>query len=637
MNTVRSLFCSFLNATPRPVFPLSVAPVSLNMKTRPVRTGSLRPVLLFALATIAVALGSSRLVAQANQSPPERLTYQGFLVDGNGVALGNSAPKNYDVIFRIYNDQSAGNLLWSEQQTLTVDKGYFSALLGEGASTGEPRPLLSTVFRGPTASERYVGITVKGIGSGGANVDILPRLRLLTSPYAFLAQNANKIVQDTGADLITSSGNAVTIGGPITASGLSVSGNINGANISAANLSGNGANVTGINANNITTGSIPNDRTSASSLNAANTLVVRDGSGGFSMGSLAANAVLAYANVSTHQQGAYLEWNKNPGEGAAYLLNQKGGGTGGIIFGEVSTANAITEGMRLTPSGNLGIGNQTPGLRLEVNGSVGIAGANFLEFGRGIAGKEGSAGKIGYGSFTAGSLDIVGAGTTGSNRKIKLWSEGGLDVGGPVVLGGYQTYALQAFSNAGQTFAVIDDSITVWNNVDKNKWFQMRRTSSLGVLISASGGGFNNHGNYTSAISWDGDGNWDFASDRKLKQDIVDAEPMLERALQVGVRRFRWKGSAPDSKLSLGVIAQELQPLFPDLVSTQENPETKETNLAVGYSDFGLIAVKALQEFKATHDAELAELKAQMAELIELNKQLRSRLDQVSAAVGNGQ
>ena len=41
---------------------------------------------------------------------------------------------------------------------MTVDKGYFSVLLGEGASTGEPRPVLSTLFKGPTASDRYVGI-----------------------------------------------------------------------------------------------------------------------------------------------------------------------------------------------------------------------------------------------------------------------------------------------------------------------------------------------------------------------------------------------------------------------------------------------------------------------------------------------
>src|SRR5256885_7416977 len=41
-----------------------------------------------------------------------------------------------------------------------------------------------------------------------------------------------------------------------------------------------------------------------------------------------------------------------------------------------------------------------------------------------ISGKEGNAGKIGYQTFTPDALDIVGAGTAGTNRKIKLWAEG---------------------------------------------------------------------------------------------------------------------------------------------------------------------------------------------------------------------
>ena len=75
-------------------------------------------------------LFSSLLVnAFADANPPERMTYQGFVVDANGTALGFAAPKNYDVVFRIWSDQSAteaGKRLWSEQQTVTIDKGYLA-------------------------------------------------------------------------------------------------------------------------------------------------------------------------------------------------------------------------------------------------------------------------------------------------------------------------------------------------------------------------------------------------------------------------------------------------------------------------------------------------------------------------------
>lgn len=131
-----------------------------------------------------VAVCCNPMYAIAVDTPPEYMTYQGFLVDGDGKVLATNAPTNFDVVFRIYDEQSGGTQLWSEQQTVTVDKGYFSVLLGE-AGGGD----LSPVFYGSDASSRFIGITVKGIGTGGADLNILPRLRLVTSPYAFLASH----------------------------------------------------------------------------------------------------------------------------------------------------------------------------------------------------------------------------------------------------------------------------------------------------------------------------------------------------------------------------------------------------------------------------------------------------------------
>lgn len=118
---------------------------------------------------------------------PERMTYQGVLVDANGVALGLDSPEVYDVVFSIYEEKSGGVPVWGEQQTVTVDKGYFSVLLGEGApAAGITNPPVSRAFVGESA-ERYIGITVKGIGQGGSDLDILPRLQLVSSPFAFRA------------------------------------------------------------------------------------------------------------------------------------------------------------------------------------------------------------------------------------------------------------------------------------------------------------------------------------------------------------------------------------------------------------------------------------------------------------------
>jgi hypothetical protein len=154
---------------------------------------------------------------------------------------------------------------------------------------------------------------------------------------------------------------------------------------------------------------------------------------------------------------------------------------------------------------------------------------------------------------------------------------------------------------------------------------------------SAHGG----NGSYRYA-SYDGDSNWDFNSDRKLKKDITDATPVLERALKVQVRTFRWKGGPTEGPKMIGVIAQELQPLFPDMVSETENPETREKNLSVGYGDFAVIAIKAIQEIKAQQDAEVkdlkaqvAALKAQMKEVLQAAAELRGQADKskVTASV----
>ena len=133
----------------------------------------------------------------ADANPPERMTYQGYLVDGNGVVLGKDVPANYDVVFRIYDAKSGGNKIWSEQQTVTVDKGYFSVLLGEGVKfSNEVYGNLSVAFDGTDASDRFIGITV--IGLGGVDTEIAPRLRLVTSPYAYTATQARRLTDGSG-------------------------------------------------------------------------------------------------------------------------------------------------------------------------------------------------------------------------------------------------------------------------------------------------------------------------------------------------------------------------------------------------------------------------------------------------------
>jgi hypothetical protein len=69
---------------------------------------------------------------------------------------------------------------------------------------------------------------------------------------------------------------------------------------------------------------------------------------------------------------------------------------------------------------------------VNISGNASITGRSMLEFGEGIFPKEINAGKIGYQSFTADALDIVGAGTNETNRKIVFWNEGGATFNGAI-------------------------------------------------------------------------------------------------------------------------------------------------------------------------------------------------------------
>ena len=159
----------------------------------------------------AVLGGLANAHAQAAGAPPERMGYQGYLVDADGVPLAPVNPQNYPIVFRIYDSAQGGDLKWSEQQVVTVDKGNFNVILGEGTPVpGEDdrRPNLSTVFTGSNASERYIEVTVS---IGGSNQVITPRLRLLPGPYAFLARHANKLAHPDGFDLVVYAGGQINL------------------------------------------------------------------------------------------------------------------------------------------------------------------------------------------------------------------------------------------------------------------------------------------------------------------------------------------------------------------------------------------------------------------------------------------
>jgi hypothetical protein len=132
-----------------------------------------------------------------------------------------------------------------------------------------------------------------------------------------------------------------------------------------------------------------------------------------------------------------------------------------------------------------------------------------------------------------------------------------------------------------------------------------RDSSSATAIIEEYYSKFNNNAMSVFYIRADGNlYNLNYSrgalSDSRLKENIIDASPKLEDLLKVRIVDYNLK-NCPNKKY-IGVVAQELEELFPALVETEtpnaediENGKTTKYK-TVKYSCFNVMLIKALQE-----------------------------------------
>ncbi len=191
-----------------------------------------------------------------NPLPPTFLNYQGFVVGNDGQPVGSPNPRNVRLIFRIYASSTGGAPLWAEEHVTVVDQGQYSVVLGEGNPLGtEPWPELGSVFMSGSSSSRYMQVTGGGLGAGGSDLAIMPRVLMPPVPYAFLARHAQSagrllnasnqpVLQVSGQSvgiLTSNPGAALDVGGDMAASTLRASANGKvGGTVKAARIVGRG-------------------------------------------------------------------------------------------------------------------------------------------------------------------------------------------------------------------------------------------------------------------------------------------------------------------------------------------------------------------------------------------------------------
>jgi len=146
----------------------------------------------------------------ASETVPAAVNYQGKLTDN----LGNVVKSGYyEIQFRIWNDPTksdSANYIWGRTFPLhVVTNGMFNVLLtNDGEVPGSPSVnSILDAFAGP---DRYLGLTVTRNPDGPVDtpVEITPRQKLATAPYAIHAHQATSADHATSADNATQAASA---------------------------------------------------------------------------------------------------------------------------------------------------------------------------------------------------------------------------------------------------------------------------------------------------------------------------------------------------------------------------------------------------------------------------------------------
>lgn len=124
---------------------------------------------------------------------PQMINYQGYLTDAEGMSVGTDT---FKLSFSIYPAVDATTPVWGPKvmENVPVVDGHFNVILGptDGATDTEGKGI-AVAF---TGAEAYLGVKVEKMSTKGegedtvSGVEIAPRQRILSTPYAMQAEHS---------------------------------------------------------------------------------------------------------------------------------------------------------------------------------------------------------------------------------------------------------------------------------------------------------------------------------------------------------------------------------------------------------------------------------------------------------------
>jgi hypothetical protein len=323
-------------------------------------------------------------------------------------------------------------------------------------------------------------------------------------------------------------------------------------------------------------------------------------------------AILGSINQALLSSNAYFNagWIYKESSFANYYIMNSGGQHQWHTApsGTAGDAISFSQAMTLDASGNLGVGITAPTQNggggskvLHVN-STGASDWATLHLTNGTTGSTGSDGFV-IGLFSDGNAQLFNYENTAMVFSTNATERARIDSSGNFLIGGTPSsvkfYVEQSANNLNGYFRSTNASFS--NGVleaacDRNttdssyNFIQCAVTGVAYRFFVRDSGNVQNTNNSYGAIS-----------DAKLKENVTDATPKLEKLQQVRVVNYNLIGEA---QKQIGVIAQELEQVFPGMVEEAIDRDTEGNDLgtttkSVKYSVFVPMLIKAIQEQQA--------------------------------------